>query len=376
MNVCQISVSEVTYETAKYASGTSTSKEDTSFKDLLKDKSVKLNSNKENPDKVNTDNGQAVKSPKGKEDKSDNEGSSADGNASSENTAASQIAGMLFNQNGAIAQADDAAETGFVQSGIMPLNIVSSESGSQALETQKVFVYTVDSLGVHSLKGNQVSGENLKVNDSQTNTSNSQEILTAADVKKDSVVFAADEKSSELNENGSQKSSGKQVINSESKFTDEAIDDLKELNPFVFEPKEGTVSIKVGEPAETKSWETAAGDIGKAVVESVKDNKIEKLNISLNPKELGEIKVEFVMDNDGISVSFVCSNEKTKKLLADNTDTLSKIIQSNLKQDTAVNVTYSEKSSRQESNSNSSNENFDGKGNNGGYKDGSNHVVV
>lgn len=374
MNVSQVSSSEVTYESAKSTSAASNSKEDSGFKKLLKDKSSKVSNNKSESEGSKSDKVKTSQSKKPKSDNTEDDSSAQkDGNSYADTTAESQIASMMFNQNASVTNmADSAVETGFIQSGVIPLNIVSNESELQLSKSQQnVYVYTVDSLGVHSLKGNQISVEGLKVNDSQSNDANSQQLLGTADIKKDSVVFA-DGKSSELSDNENQMSSGKQSIISDSNLTDdEAGNDLSKLNPFEFKPKENMINIKVADPDETKSWETVANDIGEAVVESVKDNKIEKLNISMNPRELGEIKVEFEMGDDGISVSFICSSEKTKKLLADNTDMLSKIIQTNLKQDTAVNVSYSEKSGRQESNSNSNNENFDGRGNNGGYKDGS-----
>lgn len=384
MNVCQVSSNEAAYETAKSTSGANASQGDNGFKDILKNKSSK----------VNSDKGKANQSQKGGEEKiKDDDSLASEGNTDLDKTVGYEIpieiVSNFFSQVGLFSdKANASTETDSAQTGIMPLSITGDESSSQVSQMQqKVLLYTLNTLGirsgVHSLEGELAPAENLQVKDSESKAlNNTQGTLKTLDIKNDSLVLAVDEKSAMLNEKstmlnekGSQKSSDKSGFYSEGKLSGEAStsikDELKEdsngLNTLVFKPKDNMVNIKVAEPTVTKAWETAAEDIGKAVVESIKDNKIEKLNISLNPKELGEIKVEFVIDNDKISVSLVCSNEKTKRLLSENTDTLSKIVQSNLKQETTVNVSYSEKSSHQESSS----ENFDGKGNSGGYKDGS-----
>ena len=120
--------------------------------------------------------------------------------------------------------------------------------------------------------------------------------------------------------------------------------------------QEAKVTIKVGDTALKSSWEQVAKEIGDMVVEKV-NNEIQKISVKLNPKDLGEINVEFSMDNGKISVSLNCSNEGTKSLLALNLDTLSRVVQSSLMQETNVTINY-EKTDGQSPN----NENFDGRG--------------
>jgi len=368
MNVCQVSGSEVSYETAKAAPEANSSNGSSGFKSILKDKTNRLKSGKSKAElnnKVETEKAET-------DDTVKTENSGIDDKADlicKDILMISQTAAQIFQT--AVALQDNSA----------PAGDIADENSNQAVQPlQNVFIYTADSLGTGtqsikdnmvSLKGSMLSNENIELtNDDKTSTANGQEIL-AADVKKENTVLSANSnaQSTGLNEESSQKSSEKTSDFFDAKLTDESNDDLRGLSDLVFKPTENKVNIKVAEPVTEKSLQTAVEDIGKVVVENIKDNKIEKLNISLNPKELGEIKVEFEIKDNGISVSFICSNEKTKRLLTENTDTLSRIIQSNLKQETTVNVSYSEKSSN---NRDSANENFDGKSGNGGYKDGSN----
>ncbi|WP_313528356.1 flagellar hook-length control protein FliK [Anaerotignum sp.] len=122
------------------------------------------------------------------------------------------------------------------------------------------------------------------------------------------------------------------------------------------------VTIKVGEPSLNSSWKQVAEEIGKMIVEKV-NSEVQKVNITLNPKDLGEIDVEFFINKGKISVSLNCTNEGTKTLLASNLDSLSKIVQSSLMQDVNVNLSH-DKTNGQNTNS----ENFDGRGNNGHYQ--------
>ncbi|MDD4843549.1 MAG: flagellar hook-length control protein FliK [Anaerotignum sp.] len=128
------------------------------------------------------------------------------------------------------------------------------------------------------------------------------------------------------------------------------------------------ITIKVGEPSLISSWKQVAEEIGNMVVEKI-NNEVQKVNIKLTPKELGEINVEFLIDNGKISVSLSCSDEGTKALLATNLDSLSKVVQSSLMQDVNVNLNNYDKA--QEHNAGS--ENFDGSGNNGQNQEDSNH---
>ncbi|WP_312047358.1 flagellar hook-length control protein FliK [Anaerotignum sp.] len=132
------------------------------------------------------------------------------------------------------------------------------------------------------------------------------------------------------------------------------ITDLKPLRPEGAD--DSVVMIKVGDPSLDNSWKQVAEEIGNMVVEKV-NNEIQKVSIKLNPKDLGEIAVEFAMKNGKISVSLNCSNESTRALLSSNLDSLSKVVQSSLMQEANVNISY-EKAEGQ----NANRENFDGRG--------------
>ncbi len=140
--------------------------------------------------------------------------------------------------------------------------------------------------------------------------------------------------------------------------------DLKTLQ------SEGTddtvVTIKVGDPSLDSSWKQVAEEIGNMIVEKI-DNEIQKVSIKLNPKDLGEINVEFSFDNGKISVALNCSNESTKTLLSANLDSLSKVVQSSLMQEANVNITYDKADGQ-----NTKQENFDGRGQ-GQYQGDSNN---
>ena len=116
------------------------------------------------------------------------------------------------------------------------------------------------------------------------------------------------------------------------------------------------VMIKVGDTSLDSSWKQVAEEIGNMIVEKI-DNEIQKVSIKLNPKDLGEINVEFSIDNGKISVALNCSNESTKTLLSSNLDSLSKVVQSSLMQEANVHITH-DKGAGQDA----SHENFDGKG--------------
>ena len=131
---------------------------------------------------------------------------------------------------------------------------------------------------------------------------------------------------------------------------------------------DNVITIKVGEPSLISSWKQVSDEIGNMIVEKI-NNEVQKINIKLTPKELGEIDVEFLIDHGKISVSLQCSNEGTKALLATNLDSLSKVVQSSLMQDVNVNLNNYDKAQEQSAGS----ENFDGSGNNGQYQEDSNH---
>lgn len=370
MNIYQVSANEIKYETAKPATGTKISNEENNFRDILKNKSDKVNS-----DKGKTSSGKNKKQGKVKDNDllTSNDNISVDNTPKNVDETPNITAVHLFSSEylmPAQIQIENSSGTELVQNAniIVPVSNLGNNNVPQDLPIiQDAVVPDTESFGQSSLEGETALIENMQVNKTKTDGKNGQDLLNAVDVKKDNSVFAANYKSTQINEKLSEKLSEKPNLLSENDLPDETSSEAKALGSFVFNAKEDLVNIKVAEPYAEKSWEAAAEDIGEAVVQSVKNNKIEKLNISLNPKELGEIKVEFVMDNDKISVSLICSNEKTKSLLTENTDTLSRIIQSNLRQDTDVSVSYSEKSNQHESNS----ENYDGRGNNSHYKDDS-----
>lgn len=124
------------------------------------------------------------------------------------------------------------------------------------------------------------------------------------------------------------------------------------------------ITIKVGDTTLNSSWKQAAEEIGTMIVEKV-GQEVQKVNIKLTPKELGEIDVEFLIDNGKISVSVNCSNEGTKSLLSSNLDSLSKVVQSSLMQEVNVSINYDKTDGQ-----NTNNENFDGRGN-GHYQENS-----
>lgn len=127
------------------------------------------------------------------------------------------------------------------------------------------------------------------------------------------------------------------------------------------------VMIKVGDPSLDSSWKQVAEEIGNMVVEKI-NNEVQKVNIKLTPKELGEIDVEFLINKGKISVTLHCSDDGTKALLATNLDSLSKVVQTSLMQDVNVNLNYYDKAEGQ----NTGSENFDGSGNHGQYQGDSN----
>jgi flagellar hook-length control protein FliK len=137
-------------------------------------------------------------------------------------------------------------------------------------------------------------------------------------------------------------------------------------SPLEFKQNEGFVTIKVAEPVTKNSWKSVAEQIGKAIVKSA-DGNVEKVNITLNPKNLGKINVEFSVENNKVSVSLYCSDNRTKELLSDNMSSLSRIVQSNLGNDTVVNI-YGENNSVHSQGQEKSGENYDGSGNNGHYQ--------
>lgn len=142
---------------------------------------------------------------------------------------------------------------------------------------------------------------------------------------------------------------------------------VTDLKPLRAEGSDDSVvMIKVGDPSLDTSWKQVAEEIGNMVVEKV-NNEIQKVSIKLNPKDLGEIAVEFAMKNGKISVSLNCSNESTRTLLATNLDSLSKVVQSSLMQEANVNISYDKAEGQ-----NTNRENFDGRGQ-GQYQGDSNN---
>lgn len=142
---------------------------------------------------------------------------------------------------------------------------------------------------------------------------------------------------------------------------------VTDLKPLKAESThDSVVTIKVGDPSLETSWKQVAEEIGNMVVEKV-NNEIQKVSIKLNPKDLGEIAVEFAIKNGKISVSLNCSNESTRTLLASNLESLSKVVQSSLMQEANVNISYDKAEGQ-----NTNRENFDGRGQ-GQYQGDSNN---
>lgn len=371
MNVYQISGNEIRYEAAKSTSDTKASKGENDFRNILKNKS----------DKVNTDKGKTTRGKKSQDEKiKDNDLLTSDENISENKTSESTEEAKnvtvinLFSSDCLLAaQPMTDVQSDKMQSANAIVSFVDSGSNNSAQNLVIAQNKTGSDTGfsaMSSLETETALGQDAQLNKTEADGKNNQNLLNTAEIKKEGDTVGAEYKLAPANEKGNEKLSEKQNLPDESDLTAGSKDKaVNMLDSFAFEAKTDLVHVKVAEPYTEKSWKTAAGEIGEAVVESIKDNKIEKLHISLNPKELGEIKVEFVMDHDKISVSLICSNEKTKSLLLENTETLSKLIQSNLSQDTDVNVVYSEKSNHQENGS----ENYDGRGNNSHYKEDSQH---
>lgn len=139
---------------------------------------------------------------------------------------------------------------------------------------------------------------------------------------------------------------------------------LNNIKSNLLSTKDEMITIKVADPTDNKSWIPAIKELGDIVSNNIKNDKIQQFKISLNPKDLGKIDVDFIIKDNKISVSFSCSNESTRKIISENSGMLSKLIESNLGQDTTVNV-YSDKTLSQQN----SRENFDGRGNNRYYRD-------
>lgn len=123
---------------------------------------------------------------------------------------------------------------------------------------------------------------------------------------------------------------------------------------------DNVVRIKVAEPANIQTFQPVAEEIGEVVVNKISD-EVQQVKVLLNPAELGEIEVEFHMEQGKVSVTLSCSNEATKNLLNNNMDSLVKVIQGGLMQETTVNVNNDRGSAQQDQS-----ENYDGRGNNGG----------
>ena len=147
---------------------------------------------------------------------------------------------------------------------------------------------------------------------------------------------------------------------------DDKIADI--IKPNLLKYNEELIVIKVADSVDKKAWIPAIRELGNMVSNNIKENITENFKVSLNPKDLGKIDVDFTIKDNKVFVSFICSNENTSKIIAENASMLSKLIESNLGQETTINV-YSEEQLGHQNNK----ENFDGRGNNSYYRDDSNN---
>lgn len=219
-----------------------------------------------------------------------------------------------------------------------------------------------------AFKGENNSAKGATAGKAELGEVTQEDSIKPVDTKNNNTLLSSSEDKTSLT--GDKKLYSEAVTDSEDVLQDKN-SGVEISSPLVVNQNEGFITIKVGDPVTSKQWKTVAEKIGNAVVESVRGGKIEKLNITMNPKDLGKIKVEFTTEGDKVSVSLFCSDDNTKSLLSDNIGTLSKIVQSNLGHETSVNVYGEQNNGQQNNGQQKSNENYDRGGNNSHYRDDS-----
>ncbi|MCI1958760.1 MAG: flagellar hook-length control protein FliK [Clostridia bacterium] len=401
MNVSAVQSNDINTKTAKVSTAKSNADGSTKFKDLIKSKTTKKT---ENNDKTSI-NKKQKKTASAKDDstKENNKTSKSEAAGIDLNNVCSFI--EVLSKNGEVysfSQGAVMANSGS-NNGDLKTNALSNTANATALSnlsnamassnaaTSNVVVSanaaTANTASTNVTTANAQNNINtlfkpaneVKTETSEGKGSSIKNVTTAgtkiSESKEETLVEPknAESRNTSLSSSGNKTSSiGDKKLNSKTNLTEknnlsnDKSSNVEVSKPLTFKQNEGFITIKVGEPVTTNTWKSVSQEIGKAIVESVKNGKIEKLNITMNPKELGKINVEFSVDDKKVSVTLICSDNNTKILLSDNMSALSKIVQSNLGHETVVNV-YSEQSSGQEKTS----ENFDGGGNNGHYRDDS-----
>ncbi|MCI1930553.1 MAG: flagellar hook-length control protein FliK [Clostridia bacterium] len=398
MNVSAVQSNDINTKTAKVSTAKSDTDGSTKFKDLIKSKTTKKT---ENNDKTSI-NKKQKKTASAKDDstKENNKTSKSEAAGMDLNNVCSFI--EVLSKNGEVysfSQGAVMANSGS-NNGDLKTNALSNTANATALSnamasanaaTSNVVVSanaaTANTASTNVTTANAQnnintlvkSAKEVKTETSEGKGSSIKNVTTAgtkiSESKEETLVEPKNAESSNTSLSSSDNktsSIGDKKLNSKTNLTEknnlsnDKSSNVEVSKPLTFKQNEGFITIKVGEPVTTNTWKSVSQEIGKAIVESVKNGKIEKLNITLNPKELGKINVEFSVDDKKVLVTLICSDNNTKTLLSDNMSALSKIVQSNLGHETVVNV-YSEQSSGQEKTS----ENFDGGGNNGHYRDDS-----
>lgn len=98
---------------------------------------------------------------------------------------------------------------------------------------------------------------------------------------------------------------------------------------------EEKILIKVGNTTLSESWQKLADDLGKEILAKAVQGE-DSLSVTLNPKGLGEIQVEIAKQDNGVSVSLMCSSKTTAGLLSENIAGLVRILEDNFEEHTVV----------------------------------------
>lgn len=371
LNNCSVSMNKSIPENGKMEMKSKSSKSEDSFKDMIKNVSGKKSSDKNDQVTKKEKSTGAKTSGSEKEDTKTTKDDKGDIN---------DLVSLIMNSGGVFDSVQLAKMVGLSAEGQTDSNSLTNEQGG-VVQTSLTEAATQD-------------GTNL---DALQNVSTIQEAPKMQLAEKAPVVYAAQTVGEDEKDDTSSVLLKQNVTTNFVENTPNETKDLKQNSFMNDQSSEGTLSqqnesvdtsaittsdlptlasgnasddvvmIKVGDPTLDSSWKQVAEEIGNMVVEKV-NNEVQKVNIKLTPKELGEIDVEFLIDKGKISVTLSCSHEDTKALLATNLDSLSKVVQTSLMQDVNVNLSHYDKAEGQ----NTGSENFDGSGNHGQYQGDSN----
>jgi flagellar hook-length control protein FliK len=372
LNTGSVSMNKTIPESGKIEMKSKSSKSEDSFKDMIKSASSKTSSDESSG---------AAKEPKDlKRANASGEGEDAETSKDDDDVSVSDLASLLVNASGVFDPAQFAKIVNLaaeMQADASPL--VNDQSGTT--QTAIVDSATQTTANLAGLQTASIISEMPKMQMIERSPIlNTGQSVTEEESNDSSTVLLTPNPVANLAENASNGSAGLKQDgflneqNSESALPqeNEGVDSSAIMTSDVQllasdSADDNVITIKVGEPSLISSWKQVAEEIGNMVVEKI-NNEVQKVNIKLTPKELGEINVEFLIDNGKISVSLSCSDEGTKALLATNLDSLSKVVQSSLMQEVNVNLNNYDKA--QEHNAGS--ENFDGSSNNGQNQEDSN----